>query len=420
MKKHIISLGLILALSSSGFSASIDTTGITNSSELLTAISQVQETLTLDSSTGLTTNTSIEAFFGKYPDQSIVIKRYAIAPSGSGASVVFEYAHSDYDTLLKRTTAFSPNMNLSTPLRVTEVIQTVTAAKTNTNADIMMLKKLLLDANVPSRYRTSELDGKLHYSLIANIDGTQFNVDLANGIALDSPLENKGYRFVFDDLDLIAATSATGTHTAVNEKSTFQYYSQTDKRWKLMKFSYSNIARTGCGPISATMIFDYLTPKEVKVTPQSVIQLARSQNLDIEATPRVHMPKLLASLSQKYGVSYKVIKTFDDRYMADSKLSAKVASPAVKNQVADEIKSGKVVLIATILNPSIQYTNGVEHFLVVKDYVNGMAIVFDPMPSHTFYEPVPDNLKKQYSGYFYQVPIDLLTKNMTQAYSFEQ
>jgi hypothetical protein len=80
LKKHIISLGLILALSSSGFAASVDTTGITKSSELLTAISQFQETLTLDSSSGLTTNTSIDAFFGKYPEQSIFITRYAIAP----------------------------------------------------------------------------------------------------------------------------------------------------------------------------------------------------------------------------------------------------------------------------------------------------------------------------------------------------
>lgn len=381
-------------------------------------VTQTQMSFTLPLNTPIKSRTDWMAFLAADPDRSIAIRGFQFTPIESGYRVDVEYTQPHLDQLTQQLPQISLSLDLPAATRAEQVLKAIEPLKTNTNADIIHLKKLLLDANIPSRYRVSEYKDRLHYSLIANLDGVQYNIDLANWMVPDAVMNQQGFKFNYDQTHL-TQTLPTATINPTH-KSNFTYFSQTDKAWKLKRFSYSNIMRTGCGPVSAAMIFNYLTPENTAVSPTAVIQLARTQQFDIIATPRVHMPKLLDALSKQYNIPYKTLKTFDERYLPDSQLGLKVANAAVKAQVTSEIKSGKIVLIATLLNADIHYTSGTEHFLVVKDFVNGKAIVYDPLPSHTYYEPLPAHLEQLYSGNCYQVPIDLLLKRMTQAYSFEQ
>ena len=417
MKRLLINTCLLLTLSV-GIAYGIAEQSSAEAQLIWQNVSQSQMSFVLPANTTIKTQGDWMAFLAADPERSIQIRGFQFTNTPDGGKIDVEYTKPHLDKLQLQLPSLSVDMNLPAAARAELVLKALEPLKTNTNADIIHLRKLLLDANIPSRYRVSEHDNRLHYSLIANIDGVQYNVDLANWMVSDGIMIQQGFQFKYDNSHLTPVTPTTPIKPG--HKPGFAYYSQTDKAWKLKKFSYSNIMRTGCGPVSAAMIFNYLTPEGTVVSPPVVIQLARAHQLDIDATPRVHMPKLLTQLSQQYKVPYKTLKTFDERYLPDSKLGLKVANAAVKAQVTSEIKSGKIVLIATLLNSDIRYTSGTEHFLVVKDFVNGKAIVYDPLPKHTYYEPLPANLQQIYGGYCYQVPIDLLLKRMTQAYSFEQ
>lgn len=417
MKRLLISASLIAALTGNAFAAATNTPTASETTFIWDAVSKSQMSLTLPADSALANPEQFKTFLAAAPEKSIQIRGFQLTSKPEGAELSMEFSNPHLEKLNQTMKPLQVNITLPTVARAQQVLEALEPNKTNTNADIIMLKQLLLDANIPSRYRVSELDGKLHYSLIANIDGIQYNIDMANWLVPDQIMTNQGYVFKYDNWHL-EAPAAIGNRTT--HKNNFAYFAQTNSAWKLTRFSYSNIARTGCGPVAATMIFNYLTPETVDVTPPSVIKLAKDKDLDLIATPRVHMPKLLAQLSQQYDIPYQTLKTFDERYLPDPQLHAKVASTVVKNQVATEIRSGKLVLVATLLNSELRYTSGTEHFLVVKDFVNGKAIVYDPLPSHTFYEPLPSALQEKYSGYCYQVPVEVLLKNMTQAYSFEQ
>ncbi len=417
MKRLLISASLIFALTGSCFASTTNDLPTTETTLIWNAVSQSQMTLTLPTDSALANPEQFKAFLAASPDQSIQIRGYQLTPKPEGTELAMEFSKPHLEKLRQAIKPLQLDISRPSITRAEQILKALEPYKTNTNADIIMLQQLLLDANIPSRYRVSELDDKLHYSLIANLDGVQYNVDMANWLVPDQVMTRQGFAFKYDNwhLDAPPVIAKPAAH-----KTDFAYFSQTNSAWKLMRFSYSNISRTGCGPLSATMIFNYLTPDNVEVNPPTVIKLAKDKDFDITATPRVHMPKLLAQLSQQYGVPYKTLKPFDERYMPDAQLRSKIASASVKAQVASEIRSGKIVLLSTLLNSELRYTSGTEHFLVVKDFVNGKAIVFDPLPSHTFYEPLPSALQGQYSGYCYQVPVEVLLKNMTQAYSFEQ
>lgn len=301
--------------------------------------------------------------------------------------------------------------------KVSEILKKVCHEKTDTNADIEKLKLYLKNSGIESHNRSSQYNGKTHESLVVKLETGLYNLDLGHTLVNDQMMISEGFQFIYDDLLLNSPDPFKKDKSEI--KKTFKYYAQSDLKWKFIDFSYKNIWSTGCGVVSTAMIYHYLTPADVTVTPADTIKIAKENKLDIKETPRVDMPKLLNLLSKKYGVDYKVLKTFDNRNLKAKELKKKVADWKTKQLVKSEIASGKIVLLSTLLNDKINYTSGVEHFLVVLAYEKGEVIVADPLPQHTFYKAPTLPFAKNLDGYVYQVPVDTLLEKMTQAYAFE-
>lgn len=297
--------------------------------------------------------------------------------------------------------------------KVLAALKKVRSEKTNTAMDIEKLKLYLQKSGIESSYRTSNYNGKVHDSLVVKLETGLYNLDLSNTLVSDQVMIAAGYQFAYDDLFL------NSPDPFKTKDKPFKYYAQSDLKWKFTEFSRKNIWSTGCGVMCTAMIYHYLTPDDVTVSPKDTIKMAIDHDLDIKETPRVDMPKLLALLSKEYKVPYKVLKTFDSRKLKTKDLKKKIADWKTKQLVKNEIASGKIVLISTLLNDKLNYTSGVEHFLIVLAYEKGEAIVVDPLPEHTFSKEPTLEFAKKIEGYKYQVPVDDLLEKMTQAYSFE-
>ncbi len=176
----------------------------------------------------------------------------------------------------------------------------------------------------------------------------------------------------------------------------FTYYSMVDGAWADRKYSYRTMSVAGCGPTSLAMIINYYSQQTV--TPLTVADISVGNQLDILASPRTDMPKLVPLIAEQFGVSYKVIGKAD---------------------VVSELKNGNTVLLGTLKNPAINYTLGQGHFLVLRGLdKNGWIIVNDPLAVHTYHTKADPTVENYNFSFNYVAPADAVLAKGTEYYSF--
>jgi len=180
-----------------------------------------------------------------------------------------------------------------------------------------------------------------------------------------------------------------------NEKE-FVRYAQDYPEWKYRKYSYKTMNYTGCGPTALAMVTNYYSNQTV--TPLTVADISVANNLDIIPNPRTDMPKLAPMIADKFGLNMKFIEKYD---------------------VMSELKNGNMVIVQTALNPLINYTNGVGHYLVLKGLdKNGWIIVSDPLKGHSYHTKPDASIQDFDKIHTYVAPESAVLAKVRESYSF--
>lgn len=176
----------------------------------------------------------------------------------------------------------------------------------------------------------------------------------------------------------------------------FTYYSMVDTAWADRKYSYATMRSTGCGPASLAMIINYYSKDTV--TPLTVADISVANSLDIQASPRTDMPKLVPLIAETFDVNFKIIGKAD---------------------VVSELKNGNTVLLGTLRNSAINYTLGQGHFLVLRGLdKNGWIIVNDPLAVHTYHTKADPSVENYNFSFNYVAPADAVLAKANEFYSF--
>lgn len=163
------------------------------------------------------------------------------------------------------------------------------------------------------------------------------------------------------------------------DDSPITYFSQIDDRWRYDDFANSNISIRGCGLVSMAMILNYVLDPEIDV--DDMIALDRKYNLGRNEPPRIDVDQFAGIIGETYDVQVKKIELED---------------------IAAELRSGRLIYYHTSNNPSIGYKNFGHIFVIYGITDDGRLKYLDPYPGDISQIPADESLQYNGQSFFYK------------------